>query len=471
MAEPITLTLVDGARIVVPDSLNLITPYVLMEQQDWFEDEIRFLRGLIGRGCKVIDIGANYGIYTLCMAKVVGAEGFVWAFEPSSNCSSFLRRSVLVNGFNHVLVEQSAVSSECGTGRLALNDQSEMNALVRLDESPSASEKVSLVTLDDGLLRYGWNDIDLLKIDAEGEELNILKGGRKFLADLSPLIQYELKLGEDLNLELVREFTNLGYRSYRLIPGIGVLVPFDTESTPDGYLLNLFCCKPDRAAQLAARGLLVGDEAWPSSSKPYERVGSLIGGDDYSWRSLRRFPFGAQLMPLWASSARSEERLTIEDAIACYIASRNDRLCALDRFDALKMSFELLNGICARQPSHVRLASLARVAADYGARSAAVAALQQLAAAILNQTEIDLSEPFLAPGERFDSIPPLPDAIIRWLLASVLEQLERLVGFSSFYTGNAARRRLEIIRSLGFGSPEMGRRLQLVETRFGKTAA
>ena len=40
MIPSITLTMIDGVQIVVPDSLNLMTPYILLEQQDWFEDEI-----------------------------------------------------------------------------------------------------------------------------------------------------------------------------------------------------------------------------------------------------------------------------------------------------------------------------------------------------------------------------------------------------------------------------------------------
>ena len=72
MTATATLTMVDEVRVVVPDSLDLITPYVLLEQQDWFEDEIKFLRHLLQPGQKVIDIGANYGVYALSMAQAVG---------------------------------------------------------------------------------------------------------------------------------------------------------------------------------------------------------------------------------------------------------------------------------------------------------------------------------------------------------------------------------------------------------------
>ena len=61
----ITAELVDGTKVVVPDSLDLITPYVLLEQGDWFEDEIKFLRGVVQPGATVVDIGANYGVYAL----------------------------------------------------------------------------------------------------------------------------------------------------------------------------------------------------------------------------------------------------------------------------------------------------------------------------------------------------------------------------------------------------------------------
>src|SRR5262245_15831600 len=125
MTASITLTIVDGIRVVVPDALNLITPYVLLEQHDWFEDEIKFVRRLLEPGQKVIDIGANYGAYTLSMARAVGSSGEVWAFEPASATATLLGESIVANGFSQVVLERSALSSNCGTARLALNENSE----------------------------------------------------------------------------------------------------------------------------------------------------------------------------------------------------------------------------------------------------------------------------------------------------------------------------------------------------------
>ena len=94
MSNTVVLTLIDGVRIVVPDSLDLITPYVLREQLDFFEDEFPFVRQLLLPGQNVIDIGANYGTYTLSMARKVGANGHVWAFEPASSTAQLLAQGI-----------------------------------------------------------------------------------------------------------------------------------------------------------------------------------------------------------------------------------------------------------------------------------------------------------------------------------------------------------------------------------------
>src|SRR6185437_16425775 len=82
----------------VPVSYVYLTTYVLLEQEDWFEKEIRFVRRCLGRGMHCIDIGANYGVYALTMAKAVMPGGSVTAFEPTATTAAMLRASVVRNG-------------------------------------------------------------------------------------------------------------------------------------------------------------------------------------------------------------------------------------------------------------------------------------------------------------------------------------------------------------------------------------
>src|SRR5262245_12330239 len=94
MAGSIVLNIRGGAKLHVPRDIGQITPYVLLEQDDWFEDEIRFVRALLRPGQKAIDIGANHGVYTLAMANAVGAGGAVWAFEPTPQTADLLSLSL-----------------------------------------------------------------------------------------------------------------------------------------------------------------------------------------------------------------------------------------------------------------------------------------------------------------------------------------------------------------------------------------
>jgi protein O-GlcNAc transferase len=461
-----TLEIAGGVHIVVPDSLNLLTPYVLFEQRDWFEDEIAFVRRLLRPGQQTIDVGANYGVYTLTMAKIVGSTGAVWAFEPASSTAALLAQSVAANNFSQVFVECSAISSACGTARLALNDNAEFNSLVRDDLPAVTTETVPVVTLDDCLVRYGWKDIDFMKIDAEGEETNIIAGGRRFFTECSPLILYEIKAGADLHLELVQQFARIGFESYRLIPGLDLLVPFDVDSQPDGYLLNLFCCKKDRAALLAEMGLLL-DAATLTACTAAGRFERFYQShrEEYTWdKRLLTMPYCASLSSLWSTPAG--DSAAIGDVLACYAISQDTGLDSFERLRGLEVSIQLLKSLGKEIAQFLRLSTVTRVARDYGSRTVAMNAIKQLLDSISLKRPIDASEPFLAPSKRFDAISP-GARIDDWMLAASAEEFERLQSFSSFYMGDSSRPRLELIASLSFGSEEMGRRLQLLNARFG----
>src|SRR5262249_49963014 len=158
-----------------------------------------------------------------------------WAFEPASGTAKLLADGIAANGFTQVTLEQCAVSNIRGTAELALHANSELNALVHDQSSGGETETVALVTLDDRLAAYNCRKIDFIKIDAEGEEANIVKGGQRFFAELSPLVLYEMKAGEHVHIDLVHAFAAIGYESYRLVPGLDVLTPFDAEIPPEPF--------------------------------------------------------------------------------------------------------------------------------------------------------------------------------------------------------------------------------------------
>jgi hypothetical protein len=191
----------------------------------------------------------------------------------------------------------------------------------------------------------------------------------------------------------------------------------------------------------------------------------------YHWRhALARLRYAALLAPQWELTEKAEGGSNVPEALSFYARSRDAALSMAERCHALAASFLRLKALCEREPLRLRLASLARVASDYGERAVAVSALNKLVESIRQAGTVDPKEPFLAPLERFDSIAP-GDALGEWILAGVLEQLERRERLSSFYAGPSALGRLEAIHALGFGSPEMERRLELVRRCIAEATA
>src|SRR5712672_2096616 len=110
MIDALNLKLSDSVTLVVPASLDSITTYVLLEQESWFEKEIDFLRHWLRPGMTVIDIGANLGVYSLPMARLVGPTGHVFSYEPGSETRALLERSRELNAAFSLQISAFALS-------------------------------------------------------------------------------------------------------------------------------------------------------------------------------------------------------------------------------------------------------------------------------------------------------------------------------------------------------------------------
>jgi FkbM family methyltransferase len=459
-----TLSMHDDISICLPGSVQCMTTYVILEQEDWFESEIAFVRRLLLPGKKAVDIGANYGVYTLAMARLVGPDGAVWSFEPASETMSYLRASIENNQMFHVRLIRKAVSSRNGTSHLSLSVNAELNTLSNSSDNTEQRETVELVTLDDCAKEFDWSGLEFIKLDAEGEEYNIVEGGRNLLARESPLIMFELKHRQTINLALINRFAALGYEAYRLVPGLNLLVPFRLQDQLDPFQLNLFCCKPDRAAVLEKRGLLVRthanedgtvlDLAGPSM----EAVGDVSG-------ATRVFIHGVEKGPGKALSASAQYR----DALGLYTRAHTSSAGAATRFAWLVSAFQMAEIAATSVANHARLQTCARMAWELGLRHQALLLLSRLLQMFEADRKVVADEPFLAVAPRFESIDSSSD-LTRWCQASAMEQHEALLAHSSYFMGLAAIQRIEMMRSLGFPSAQMERRRQLIRMRHGLQA-
>lgn len=144
-----------------------------------------------------------------------------------------------------------------------------------------------------------------------------------------------------------------------------------------------------------------------------------------------------------------------------------DRTVSLgERYAALHRSLALFQALATLQPGALHAASLARVAREAGQYTLALSSVASQIDRLNTQRQIDPSVPFLTPCAANQFIDPATQ-LGNWVFCSLLEGIERYSGYSSFYSSSQeVLNRLASIRQLGFGSPEMLRRLELMVQRY-----
>ena len=159
--------------------------------------EARFALKLLGKNPKVVfDIGANEGMWTKAILDLFPLT-FVHAFEPQPLCSSGLKN--YFRDHVNVNVHANAVSNETSTLSLFFDFAgSGLASLTRrnLDHvgiNLSNSIEVSTITLDNFIEQRQIGQIDIIKIDVEGHEMNVFEGMKKILSGPTPpiIIQFE----------------------------------------------------------------------------------------------------------------------------------------------------------------------------------------------------------------------------------------------------------------------------------------
>jgi len=236
--------------LTVEPSLRSIVTSVLIAEGDWFEKEMEFWRSWIKPGMTVIDVGANVGVYTFSAALRVGAEGCVIAVEPFSGCVSCLEETCKINQLSWVKVRAGAASSRNGTARLALHNASELNEIVSSDAEetmkPGTFEEVTCFTLDSLIEGENLRQVDFLKIDAEGHEMQVLEGSNRILTEFAPIILYENIAGSrGSNLGVADFLTSIGYQLFRYQPYLQQLIPVYSSEDLQGSL-NLIAVPDNR---------------------------------------------------------------------------------------------------------------------------------------------------------------------------------------------------------------------------------
>ncbi len=204
-------------RSVNYDDLNMMC----RENLKYWESSSREIFSILSLNSKcAVDIGSYTGVYTLVAAQT-NKKILTISFEPNPDLYVALERNVKINRLKNFKLEQVALDKEIGTAVLYLNhaQNTSVGSLIKLS-SAGKQIKVNRTTLDVYCQENKIDFIDLIKIDAEGNELNILEGSKVTLEKYSPIILMEALSASSLESQYI-SLKQFGYLRPMQVKGDG----------------------------------------------------------------------------------------------------------------------------------------------------------------------------------------------------------------------------------------------------------
>lgn len=131
------------------------------------------------------DVGAEIGLYTLLLAKVVGEKGKIIAFEPEDSSYERLRENLKLNGLRNVRLFHLALGSHSGEGKLYIGRVGVAPGLINTSTTRNRQivQKVQIIEGDRFVEMSNLSQPRAVKIDVEGFEYNVIQGLKKTLSD------------------------------------------------------------------------------------------------------------------------------------------------------------------------------------------------------------------------------------------------------------------------------------------------
>jgi len=433
----------DGITICTPADLDVLTTHVMLEQEEWFEPELDFIRDYLKPGIQVVDVGASFGAYALPMAKKVGSEGKVIAFEPSVSCRSYLERSKVENRVDQLEIISRGLSNKVGKATFVEAETPEFDTV-----SEEGDTEISVTTLNAWWDFAGQPELDLIKIDVNGMEAKVLEGATDVLDQVSPVILVSIGEKEDSFHTLRDTLQELNYRLFEYIPGPGVLAEHDPEGGVDPYLMNVIAIPANRIEEFKENGWV------------FDEYADVEPVDVHEWKSvLKKMPWADSQFEKWERQVGSQEHNEYLQALSLAVAAEKMKVVNRARtqkgarlLEAAQKLIALFNngnaGIAAAM-------TYVRVMSQLGKRRQAVEMMKQLMETVSSGNDISVGLPFLLPLQEQDETEIQTD-FSKWLMVRTVEGWISLKNPTTYMADEKDRQMLEALE----GNPECNGKLR-----------
>lgn len=138
----------------------------------------------------IIDIGAHIGLSVLYF-KSIYPNSKILAFEPNPNTFDILKENIYINNLENIEIHNIAIWKDCGTKDFYIdsNDTGWDSNASLIKGGWTGKEDTKRITIKTEMLsKFISRKVDLLKIDAEGSEIPILKSNKGLLKDIENIV-------------------------------------------------------------------------------------------------------------------------------------------------------------------------------------------------------------------------------------------------------------------------------------------
>ena len=183
------LKTIHGVKLQIDPSVDKGVELSLFETGTYEKGTIQLLGKFLKPGSTFLDIGANIGLMSSIASKYVGEHGKVLAVEANPKTVELLQHNLALNDCKNVEIFSLALGKEPGKATLYENWNVNRGGASLLAQEESEGIEVPVDTIDD---LFKNDRIDVLKIDVEGFELEVLKGGIDVLKKQQPVLIIEV---------------------------------------------------------------------------------------------------------------------------------------------------------------------------------------------------------------------------------------------------------------------------------------
>ena len=208
------------------------------------EEDLYLVKNLLHEGDQVLDIGANFGVYTRFLSIYTGITGKVYSFEPIPETFQILQNNIQKLNLTNVISLNYAISDSSGKVIMEVpryekaGDNFYEAKIVNTSAKNLKSFKVECKTLDELFSIYHFHPI-FIKCDVEGFEWNVFKEAKELLKKTEPAlfieINQDLTSSDEKTTRLLDFLTTLNYKIF--IKYGDILKAWENEKKVNYYFL------------------------------------------------------------------------------------------------------------------------------------------------------------------------------------------------------------------------------------------